>query len=99
MVEVLEFLEAVTRWARDHEEVAGLALVGSHARGLARFDSDVDLVVLSKDPGSLINDPSWTAACGITREITTERYGPVCSVRVLYEDGLSRRWLEVHIGT
>ena len=86
-MEMVGLLEAVTRWARDREDVVGLALVGSHARGLARPDSDVDLAVLSKDPSSLINDQSWTANFGNTREIKTEQYGPMWSVRVFYEHG------------
>jgi Nucleotidyltransferase domain len=45
-----ELLERATAWARRRPDIRGLALVGSWARGSARTDSDVDLVVLTTDP-------------------------------------------------
>lgn len=40
-------IEAVAAWARTRDDVHGLALVGSWARGNAGPDSDLDLLVLS----------------------------------------------------
>ena len=44
--------DAVRDWAREREDVVAVALVGSHARGAARPDSDVDFVVLTTSPAS-----------------------------------------------
>lgn len=43
-------LERITAWFQAREGVATIALVGSHARGAARPDSDIDLVLLVDDP-------------------------------------------------
>ena len=48
---VFAFIETVRRWAASVPAVRAVALVGSHASGRARPDSDVDLVVLCDDPG------------------------------------------------
>ena len=50
---VTEFLDALTAWAENRRDVVGVALVGSHARGTASPDSDVDLVILSEAPADL----------------------------------------------
>jgi uncharacterized protein len=42
--------EAVCDWARGRTDVVAVALVGSHARGAARPDSDVDFVVVTTEP-------------------------------------------------
>jgi len=87
-VELLSFLEAVSRWAESRDDVVGLALIGSHARNAARPDSDIDLTVLCESLEALVNDQDWAALFGEIREIGTERYGRTCSVRVFYENGL-----------
>jgi predicted nucleotidyltransferase len=46
-------IEAVAAWARRRDDVLGLALVGSHARGEARIDSDIDLALLVADPDAM----------------------------------------------
>lgn len=87
-MELLSFLDAVSRWADSREGVVGLALIGSHARNAARPDSDVDLTVLCENLEALVNDQGWAALFGEIREIGMERYGPTRSVRVFYENGL-----------
>jgi predicted nucleotidyltransferase len=47
-MDVGELLDRVTRWAAARSDLIGLALVGSHARGEARPDSDIDLVLLAR---------------------------------------------------
>jgi predicted nucleotidyltransferase len=39
-----------------------VALVGSHARGTARADSDIDLIVLTTDPQRFRADTAWLRA-------------------------------------
>ena len=86
-MELLELLDAVTEWARDHDDVVGLALIGSYARGAARPDSDVDFSILSENAGLLIDNQEWTARFGEPCKVMTEHYGPTVSVRVFYEHG------------
>ena len=45
-----EFLFRFTAWAASQPDIVAVGLAGSHARGAARPDSDVDLVILSTDP-------------------------------------------------
>lgn len=40
------FQARTVRWAQNREDVLGILLVGSWARGTARADSDLDLMVL-----------------------------------------------------
>lgn len=82
------FLDAGSKWAESREGLVGLALIGSHARGAARPDSDVDLTVICDDINALVHDQSWTAQFGDIREIGTEIYGPTCLLRVFCENGL-----------
>jgi GrpB-like predicted nucleotidyltransferase (UPF0157 family) len=52
----------VRAWAAGRDDVRGLFLVGSHARGDARPDSDVDLVLLCDDPSPYVADAIWAEA-------------------------------------
>jgi len=87
---VLEILETVTDWARLQEDIRGIALVGSHARGAARPDSDIDLVLLSKDPNRF-RDAAWLRNVGPSRpdihlrKWTDEEYGAVWSRRAWFK--------------
>lgn len=80
-------LDSLTTWAARDDRVLALALVGSHARGEARPDSDLDLIVISGVPDDLLGDPSWTAVFGAVESSAHEDYGLVTSVRVRYEGG------------
>ena len=83
-----QFLEAVTGWAAERAEIDGVALVGSHARGAAGPDSDVDLVIVTEDPRELLQDTSWTAVFGAVDRIQEEDWGRVTSLRTRYACGL-----------
>ncbi len=82
------FLRELREWAESDGAVAAVALVGSHARGDARPDSDVDLVVLSSSPARLLADRGWTARFGVVKAAEFEDWGRVTSLRVWYEDAL-----------
>jgi len=67
--EVQRFLRHVEEWAKTRKNLAAVALVGSWARGSARDDSDVDLVVLSEtedDVGSLSSRPARSSSAAAT---------------------------------
>lgn len=87
LVEIQEFLQSVTNWAQQCEAVVGLALVGSHARGEACPDSDIDLFVLCADARELIGNSGWTGEFGVVEEVVSESYGPTTSIRVFYNGG------------
>jgi predicted nucleotidyltransferase len=87
-LELTNFLDEVTKWAEECPDIVGLALVGSHARGAGRIDSDIDLVVLCVDPSSLIDRNDWIDRFGEVLDVSTEDYGAVRSLRVFYQDGL-----------
>jgi predicted nucleotidyltransferase len=80
-------LQQVTKWAEDHDNVRALVLVGSHARGEARPDSDIDLVIICSDPAGFLDDVNWINHFGTAREHSIEDWGLVQSVRTFYGDG------------
>lgn len=101
-MEFNEFSTQIATWAQSHDDILGVALVGSWARGEARADSDVDLVIIAENTGVYINDTTWAAKLGDITEQTVEDWGPLKSVRVFYESGLevefgftSRAWTAV----
>lgn len=81
------FIDSVRRWAEVRNDILALAVVGSHARGDARADSDIDLVLICSDPTRYLADPSWASAFGTVTDLVTEDWGLVQSVRVFYQDG------------
>ena len=84
---VERLLHQVVAWAADQEGVKAVVLVGSYARGDARADSDVDLVLLVDDPRGLIEDHRWSARFAPVERLKTENWGEVRSVRVWYSGG------------
>jgi predicted nucleotidyltransferase len=85
---ILEFLNSVIVWATNQPGISGVALVGSHARGEARPDSDIDLVLLCTDPQVFLSDTSWVQGFGEVDTHQTEDWGMVTSLRVHYQNGL-----------
>jgi hypothetical protein len=81
-------LHQVITWAQSQPTITGVALVGSHARGTARPDSDVDLVLLCTSPQTLVDEPTWTQLFGAVRTCQTENWGVLTSLRVYYRHGL-----------
>jgi predicted nucleotidyltransferase len=47
---VNDFLVELRQWAAERCDILALAVIGSHARGTARPDSDVDVVIIVDDP-------------------------------------------------
>jgi predicted nucleotidyltransferase len=82
------FLDGVARWATAERDIDAVALVGSHASGEARPNSDVDLMILTSKSSRYFNDVSWTKGFGAVLTSASEHYGRVKSVRVRYDGGL-----------
>ena len=81
------FLDVFVAWASDQVDVQGIALVGSYARGAAKDDSDIDLVILSEQPQKYLNDITWAGRFWVIEKQQTEDYGELISLRVWYQDG------------
>lgn len=83
-----QFLSQFAAWASSQADIAGVALVGSYARGTAKETSDVDLVVLARQPEQYLQSTDWVHQFGQVQRYQTEDYGRVISLRVWYADGL-----------
>jgi aminoglycoside 6-adenylyltransferase len=85
-------LAAAVAWARAHEDVRALVLVGSLARADAPGDewSDVDLVALVDDPARWLDDGSWLHELGrpVLTFVEPAAVGGVHERRVLLEGGV-----------
>ena len=81
------FWVAFVEWASAQVDVQGVALVGSYARGTARTDSDIDLILLTNQPRKHLDDLTWLGCFGAVEKHQTEDYGIVTSVRVWYQNG------------
>lgn len=85
---VSRVLETVTRWAARREDVGAVGLVGSWARGAARADSDVDLVILVDVPNAYRAD-GWLEETKLEiRGWRDADYGPLWSRHAQLSDGL-----------
>jgi hypothetical protein len=87
--QALSAVESVTGWAIGQEDVRGLALVGSYAYQRPRMGSDVDLVLLTTDPGRRIKGIDWILAFDPrARLVRTQTWGPLVERRVRLRSGL-----------
>ncbi len=81
-----ELISRVATWARDDDRVVAAAVCGSHARGEARPDSDIDLCLVCTEPAELLDRRSWIQAFGPDARVAgpVEDYNLVQSIRVFY---------------
>jgi len=87
------FLNSVEKWAEQNEDIKSLILVGSHARGEAREDSDVDLVIITTKQDIYVNN-YFIDNFGKVIKYQKEDWGRVTSVRVWY----GNNGLEIEFG-
>ncbi len=85
-------LDAARRWADEDARIRAIALVGSWARGVARADSDVDLLVLATDVEVLLDDRAWFGRFGLGL-VGARDFGAIQERRIRRASGL-----EVEIG-
>jgi len=90
---IAAFIAEVKRWAAPRADVRAIALVGSHARGNARPDSDIDLVLLCVEPARYLEHHAWLSEFGEPVTVALEDWGRVQALRVRY-----RSQLEVEFG-
>jgi uncharacterized protein len=72
---VSDFLDSLRDWAAHQPTIAGVALVGSYARGEARPDSDIDVVLLCEEPHAFVAHTSWIHSFGAVERCLTEDWG------------------------
>jgi predicted nucleotidyltransferase len=84
---IRKFLDPFVGWASSQPDVKGIALVGSYARGAARNDSDIDLVILTDQFPKYVEDLQWIELFGAVEKYQTEDYGNLTSIRVRYRNG------------
>jgi uncharacterized protein len=93
-------VQMILAWARTETKVRAIALAGSLARGTARADSDIDLVVLTDAPEFFRADANWLDAINWSDVAARplkwrdEEYGVLWSRRLWVEQGR----VEVEIG-
>ena len=82
----------VVRWAAARPDVRAVALAGSRARGTARPESDVDLVLLVDDPRAYLGWPAQELEEAAV-DLRTRWWGPLLERRFRLPGGL-----EVELG-
>lgn len=99
---VTQLLDSAVDWAKSESEIDGLAVVGSHARGNPRPDSDIDLVVISENRDKFLTNPVWLNRFGPTKSSRLEDWGLIQSLRVFFESDLevefgfgNRKWMTI----
>lgn len=88
MKKIEPFLTDFINWAKSQNNIIGVFLVGSYARNSARKDSDVDLVIITKDSSVYLKDDLWISNFGSVSRVVDEDWGMVKTKRVFYENNL-----------
>ena len=81
------FLFEFKRWAATEAGIQAVALTGSHARGTATEESDIDLIVVVPPPNIYLKHKQWTSLFGTVVRERLEDYGKCTSLRVWYGEG------------
>ncbi len=88
VAEVRELLAKTRGWASRRDDVVAAGLAGSWARGDARMDSDVDLVILTRAPRFYLEDDAWIRDLGGLRLVGTRSWEPLTERRFALPSGL-----------
>jgi hypothetical protein len=75
-------------WRGKAEDIITVILVGSHALGDVRPDSDTDLVIIAESPEKFLFERSWLGNFGHPVKTAHEDWGMVQSLRVWDESGI-----------
>jgi predicted nucleotidyltransferase len=82
-MDISNFMDDVVEWAKQNDDIRALILVGSHARGEARMDSDIDLLIITTNPDRYIDNP-FIDRFGKVARFQKEDWGAVTSIRAWY---------------
>jgi uncharacterized protein len=87
--EVNAFMSALEQWAAKRDDIVAIAVVGSWARGAARADSDLDILLLTDDQTAYLNREDWIAALAPEAELLrTGDWGAIAERRFVLRSGL-----------
>jgi uncharacterized protein len=86
--EVKTLLATLRGWARERHGAVAVGLAGSWARGDARMDSDVDVVLLTEDRAPYLEDEAWVYEIGGVGLVRTRGWGTVTERRFAMPSGL-----------
>ena len=81
-----ELIATVAVWSERDDRVVAAGVCGSHARGEAGPDSDIDFCILTADPLFLLEDRAWIYHLGSNARVVgrVQDYKLVQSIRVFY---------------
>jgi uncharacterized protein len=65
-MKIEDFLARVKKCAEPQSDINGVLLAGSYARGSARADTDIDLVILTTNPHRYLESISFVSRFGST---------------------------------
>jgi len=84
-----EICQRLATWGDAEPSVESIIAVGSYVRGSLTMSSDVDIVILTREPESFLNSTVWTRlVVGKAGFLSARRWGPVSEVRVRRPSGL-----------
>ena len=88
VMDVDAFLQTFILWVAKQQSIEGLALVGSHAQGMAAEASDVDLIILTSERDEYLGNIDWLSQFGEVEWFQKETWGTVETIRATYSNGL-----------
>ena len=77
-------IHKLTTWGHKRTDIVAQGVIGSYANNCAKSDSDLDLIIVSKNKNELISNQEWLELVGKPYSIQLEYYGKVTSLRVNY---------------
>jgi len=82
------FISQLNAWLRTQSSIRGALLVGSHARGDATEDSEIDILLLVTKAELYLSATDWVHRFGTVDAIKKEKYGIATSVKVRFKNGV-----------
>lgn len=86
--DIFQFLDKVERWGGRTSDISAILLVGSYARGEAGPDSDIDLVIVAKEPQNYSLNRCWAGEFGAPASSLLEDWAG-CNQ---FASGMKRAW-------
>jgi len=84
--DITGFLKHIEDWAKSQNTILGVALTGSYARNQAHPDSDIDIVILAKQPDFYLIEHDWINIFGEVESVKRVNYGILTSLHVHYKN-------------
>lgn len=82
------FIKKIESYGIKSKQIDVIILVGSYATGRNSTDSDLDLILVTKEKQEILSNPKFIYNFGIVLNQQIEYYGACTSLRVWYASGL-----------